>query len=93
MALLAGVAVPVLGLDPAGDLVMINPAAEALFAPEFPLFGEPVASLLGFDPVCAEAAVLRQVYVAGRMHTAHCAPLTAGGRSLGHVLTLLECAP
>lgn len=90
-AAIAAVAVPVLGLDPKGTLVLINPAAEALFAPALPLLGESVALLLGFDPVAGPAA--RQVCVAGRTHTAHCTPLTEGGRHLGHVLTLLECAP
>ena len=92
-AAIAAVAVPVLGLDPAGDLVMINTAAERLFAPVLPLLGEPVDSLLGFDPAADGPTTARELYLAGRVHTVHCAPMTSGGRALGRVLTLLEKRP
>ena len=89
-AAIAAVAVPVLGLDPTGDLVMINAAAEQLFAPALPMLGESVASLLGFDPTKDNDTPTRQLNLAGRVHTVHCTPMTAGSRTLGHVLTLLE---
>ena len=89
-AAIAAVAVPVLGLDPAGDLVMINAAAERLFAPVLPLLGEPVDSLLGFDPATDSSVCARELCLAGRVYTVHCAPMTSGSRTLGQVLTLLE---
>jgi PAS domain S-box-containing protein len=92
-AAIAAVAVPVLGLDPAGDLVMINAAAEQLFAPTLPMLGESVASLLGFDPRQDGATPTRKLSLLGRVHTVHCTPMTAGSRTLGHVLTLLENNP
>ncbi len=85
-AALASVAVPVLGLDPAGDLVMINAAAERLFAPDLPALGEPVAQLQGLMPGSAAHCVL----LGGRRYTAHSTPMTLGERALGQVLTLLE---
>lgn len=89
-AAIAGVAVPVLGLDPSGDLVMINVAAERLFALAPPQLGEPLADLLGFDPAAGGPAAARQVRVAGRVLTVHCAPMISGSRTLGQVLTFVE---
>lgn len=92
-AAIAAVAVPVLGLDPAGMLVMINAAAELLFAPTLPMLGEPVDGLLGFDPATNSPGSAQYLSLAGRMYSVHCTPMTSGGRALGQVLTLLEQRP
>lgn len=89
-AAIASVAVPVLGLDPAGDLVMINAAAERLFAPALPMIGEPIAPLLGFEPGMDLGQPPRQIQLGDRSYTAHCTPMHMGARALGLVLTLLE---
>ena len=89
-AAIAAVAVPVLGLDASGDLVMINAAAERLFASAPPQLGEPLADLLGFDPTAADPAAAQQLRVAGRVHTVHRAPMISGSRTVGQVLTFVE---
>ena len=89
-AAIASVAVPVLGLDPAGELVMINAAAERLFAPVLPMLGEPIGALLGFEP--DPGAPPRRVQLGDEAYTVHCTPMHTGTRALGLVLTLLETA-
>ena len=90
---ISAVAVPVLGLDPMGDLVMINAAAERLFAPALPMLGEPIGALLGFEPGLDPGAPPRQVQLGDRAYTAHCTPMQIGSRALGLVLTFLETSP
>ena len=92
-AAIGSVAVPVLGLDPAGDLVMINAAAERLFAPEPPLLGEPIGAQLGFEPGQVMGAPPRQVQLGGSSYILHSTPMQVGTRALGLVLTLLEVSP
>ncbi len=89
-AAIASVAVPVLGLDPAGDLVMINAAAERAFAPALPMLGEPINTLLGFDPCPDPRAPPRLVQLGNSTYVLHCTPMHIGSRALGLVLTLLE---
>ncbi len=78
-AAISSVAVPVLGLDPMGDLVMIN--------------GEPIGALLGFEPGLEPGAPPRQIQLGDRAYTAHCTPMQFGGRAPGLVLTLLVTSP
>ncbi len=92
-AAISSVAVPVLGLDPMGDLVMINAAAERLFAPAPPMLGEPIGALLGFEPGLDPGAPPQQVQLGDRTYTAHCTPMQIGNRALGLVLTFLETSP
>ena len=89
-AALAAVAVPVLGLDPAGDLVMINAAAERLFAPGLALLGEPMAQLLGRTPATASGTSTHSLLLGERHFTVHCTPMHTGSQALGQLLTLLE---
>jgi PAS domain S-box-containing protein len=92
-AAIGAVAVPVLGLDPAGDLVMINAAAEKLLAHDLPMLGEPISALLGFNPDPDTIDPPRRVALAGRDFTVHSTSMRTGARTLGLVLTLLESTP
>ena len=92
-AAIGSVAVPVVGLDPAGDLVMINAAAEQLFAPEVPMLGEPISHLLGFDAAVEQGAQQHRVRLGTRDCLVHCNPMATGAGPRGMVLTFLENPP
>ena len=89
-AALGSVAVPVLGLDADGALVVINDAAERLFGLGVAVLGEPIAHLLGLDTRAELGAKPQRVRLGGVDHDLHCTPMTDGCRTLGLMVTLLE---
>lgn len=80
--------VPVLGIDEAGDLALINAAAEQLFADAEPMLGEPVRPWLGLE-LGPAAPVVERFERGDRRFVLHAQPL--GGPQAGHglMVTLL----
>lgn len=92
-AALSSVAVPVMGVDNTGALMMINSAAERLFAPAVALLGEPASELLGFEPTCDEGGPQRRITLCERTYAVHCTAMATHGGQHGLVLTFLESPP
>ncbi len=92
-AALSSVAVPVMGLDSAGALMMINEAAERLFAPAVALLGEPASQLLGFEPTRDQGESRRCMVLGHRSYAVHCTALVTCGQDQGLMLTFLEGQP
>jgi EAL domain-containing protein (putative c-di-GMP-specific phosphodiesterase class I)/FixJ family two-component response regulator len=91
-AALSSVAVPVMGVDSNGDLMMINAAAERLFEPAVAMLGEPASQLLGFEPARDTGSGRRQLALRDRSYAVHCTAMVTRGHDhdRGLVLTFLE---